>query len=141
MRNLISRFLYKLAGTLCHAKRRLAYVNGRIELAYVAGSIDHRPRIFGGKPCSFISALVILVLCDIGPQLRAGTITAWGYDYYGQVRNAPSGNNFTKLAAYSSGAVALRSDGSIVVWGDDAFGQVSNAPNSGVYKQYRSIFS
>jgi hypothetical protein len=47
----------------------------------------------------------------------AGFIVAWGYDNYGQVSNAPEGDDFVAVGAGAYHGLALRSDGTIVGWG------------------------
>jgi len=112
----------------------LVRVGGPSELSVAANEIPMRPQMPWCTMRFVVWALVVLFLVNGSEQSRAGTITAWGYDYYGQVRNAPTGSDFTTLASYGFGGIALRSNGSIAVWGDDTFGQVTNAPTSGVYK-------
>ena len=57
-----------------------------------------------------------------------GSILAWGDDRYGQVSDAPSGNDFVKISSYERHALALKSNGTIVGWGRDDYGQSTDAP-------------
>jgi len=54
-----------------------------------------------------------------------GTVTAWGYDYYGQT-DVPAG--LTGVTAVSAGGyhtVALKNDGTVVAWGWNNYGQTT----------------
>ena len=54
-----------------------------------------------------------------------GTVTAWGYDYYGET-DVPAG--LTGVTAVSAGAyhtVALKNDGTVVAWGWNNYGQTT----------------
>ena len=53
-----------------------------------------------------------------------GTLTAWGYNNYGQT-DVPSGGNVIQVAAGVHFAAALKSDGSVVAWGRNDQGQSS----------------
>jgi hypothetical protein len=53
----------------------------------------------------------------------AGELVAWG-----QLSNAPTGNDFIAVSSSASHCVALKSDGSLISWGLDNYGQVSNTP-------------
>lgn len=58
----------------------------------------------------------------------AGTVVAWGNNFYGQC-NVPS--NVTDVVAVAAGgrhSLALKTDGTVIVWGNNSFGQVTNAP-------------
>jgi hypothetical protein len=51
-------------------------------------------------------------------------IIAWGeHDNYGQISNAPDGNEFIAVAAGNWHCIAMRSDGSLVGWGYNAHGE------------------
>ena len=57
-----------------------------------------------------------------------GTVTAWGYDYYGQ-STVPDGlTGVTAVAAGAYHTVALKSDGTVVAWGQNLYGQISVPP-------------
>ncbi len=64
-----------------------------------------------------------------GLALRSdGSLAAWGYNDYGQVSDAPAGNDFVAVSGGYCHSLALRSDGSLVSWGYNDDGQVSNTP-------------
>jgi alpha-tubulin suppressor-like RCC1 family protein len=80
-----------------------------------------------------LAAAVVLVAGVARParadvEIRTGSITAWGYDYYGDVSGAPTGADFIAIAAGTHTGYALRADGSIAAWGWDNYGQVSDTP-------------
>ncbi|MEX1232475.1 MAG: hypothetical protein WEB58_19670 [Planctomycetaceae bacterium] len=84
------------------------------------------------KAASFILSCTIILLAS--PQmLRAGAITVWGDDTYGQVSNAPAGTGYTAIAAGTSTGYALDADGSISAWGSDDQLQVSSTPTGTGY--------
>nr|MDA8099959.1 hypothetical protein [Nitrospiraceae bacterium] len=54
-----------------------------------------------------------------------GTITAWGYNGYGQT-TVPAGlNGVTAIAAGIAHTVALKSDGTVTAWGENTYGQTT----------------
>ncbi len=55
-------------------------------------------------------------------------IIAWGRDDYGQVTDAPDGNDFVAIAAGKRHCLALKSDGSLVAWGYNNHGEC-NVPD------------
>ncbi len=55
----------------------------------------------------------------------AGTVVAWGDDYYGQASPPAGLSGVTAIAAGGYHSLALKSDGTVVAWGDDYFGQAS----------------
>ena len=75
---------------------------------------------------------LVLALSFLGGQQASwaaqGTIEAWGWDKYGQVTNAPSGNDFIQVAAGPWHSVAMHADGSLESWGRDNWGVVSLTP-------------
>jgi hypothetical protein len=77
--------------------------------------------------------LSLLPLASAGAA-ASGTITAWGYDGFGQVSNTPTDGNYIAVAAGGNHSLALRSDGTLAAWGDDEYGQVSQTPTDGGYK-------
>ena len=70
----------------------------------------------------------IVANSDVSFDVADGSITAWGFDPYGEVADTPTGTGFKQVAASAFGGIALRADGSIAVWGQDTYGAVSNAP-------------
>lgn len=71
----------------------------------------------GGK----IGFLGIILLIALGVSCSCaastGEVVAWGYDYWHQVRDAPSGDDFIAVAGGHDCSVALKGSGQIVVWG------------------------
>jgi alpha-tubulin suppressor-like RCC1 family protein len=71
----------------------------------------------------------------------SGGVSAWGYNYYGQLGNGNSGasqdlavptavaTGFSSIAAGAHHSVALKPDGSLWVWGSNYFGQLGFAPS------------
>ena len=55
----------------------------------------------------------------------AGTVVAWGDDYYGQASPPAGLSGVTAIAAGGYHSLALKSDGTVVAWGYDDFGQAS----------------
>lgn len=62
-------------------------------------------------------------------SLRAGELTAWGNDVFGQTSGTPTGFEFVSVVAGGWHGYALRADGTIAAWGNDDSGQVSNTPS------------
>jgi alpha-tubulin suppressor-like RCC1 family protein len=54
-----------------------------------------------------------------------GSIVGWGADWYGQISDIPTGNDFTAISAGLLHSLALKSDGSIVGWGLDEAGRAT----------------
>lgn len=59
-------------------------------------------------------------------------IITWGRDDYGQVTDAPDGNDFVAIAAGKRHCLALKSDGSLVAWGYNTYGEC-NVPDGTDY--------
>ncbi len=59
-------------------------------------------------------------------------ISAWGFEFAGQVRGAPSGD-YIAVASGLNHNVALASDGSLISWGLNSNGQVGQTPTTGTY--------
>ena len=72
--------------------------------------------------------LVPLLVCLLGQQVQAASISSWGDDQYGQVSNTPNGTDFIAVAGGYEHGYALAADGSISAWGYDQYGQVSGTP-------------
>ncbi len=79
----------------------------------------------------FSSLVTVLAVAPAGAQ-DAGSIVAWGDNYYGQC-NVPAPNTgFVAIAGGLFHSLGLKADGSIVAWGYNYFGQCNvPAPNSG----------
>src|SRR5512143_106892 len=52
-----------------------------------------------------------------------GTVTAWGYDYYGQTTVPDGLTGVTAVAAGAYHTLALKNDGTVVAWGFNYYGQ------------------
>jgi hypothetical protein len=91
------------------------------EIADIAGQIDPG---FVGNLC--LSGLTV----HRGPP-PAGSVLAWGSDFYGQC-NVPAPNTaFVAVATFSLDNLGLKADGSIVAWGRNDHGQSDvPAPNA-----------
>jgi len=57
------------------------------------------------------------------------TLSAWGFNYYGQC-NVPTGSNFVAVAAGYNYSLALRSNGTVVAWGFNGYNQCNVPPDS-----------
>jgi hypothetical protein len=57
-----------------------------------------------------------------------GRLVAWGYDFAGQVSNAPAGDDFVMASAGLRHGVALRANGSLASWGWNGGNVVTNTP-------------
>ncbi len=64
------------------------------------------------------------------PVATPGTVTAWGGDPSGQVRDAPAAGGVTAIAAGRDHSLALTADGHITAWGLDSAGQVGGTPTT-----------
>ena len=53
-----------------------------------------------------VLVLAMVFLFTISPSTFGGMIKAWGWDYFGQVSNTPTGNDFTMVYAGESLNVA-----------------------------------
>ena len=84
------------------------------------------------------------------------TLTAWGYNYFGQLGDGSYGHNRTtpvevsnldgaQLKAIAGGdthSLALKDDGTVWAWGDNRYGQLGNGttgPDSDVPVAVRNI--
>ena len=65
---------------------------------------------------------------SVDDRTAPGRIVGWGDDLMDQVSGAPTGSEFTAIAAGDMHSLALRADGSIVDWGSNDFGQVTDTP-------------
>ena len=78
--------------------------------------------------------LCVVVVGTLVGTGQADTIVSWGANFYGQLSNIPTGDDFTAISAGWGFSLALRSDGSIAAWGEwDDDGQVSGAPTDTGY--------
>ena len=57
-----------------------------------------------------------------------GNISCWGYDYYNQVSDTPSGT-FTAVSTGREHACGITSTGTVQCWGNDQHNVVSNTPS------------
>ena len=94
----------------------------------------------------FAAAMRILPVLALGLSLclsgraRADEIVAWGYNADGEVSAAPTGNDFTAIAAgYGYAGYALRADGSIAAWGWNSAEQVSGALRAPVSRRSQGV--
>ena len=78
-----------------------------------------------------------LVLCKPSPAqgTLGGQVVAWGSNHYGQISNAPTGEDFSMVESGEQHSIALRLDGSLASWGADMRGQVSQTPSTGTFIQ------
>ena len=75
---------------------------------------------FGRRHLTLLFAAVGVAVLLMTPLAHAaGTVTAWGYNNYGQT-NVPLGlSNVVAVAAGGCDSLALRADGTVVAWGDN----------------------
>src|SRR6266851_2868592 len=99
------------------------------------------------QPLRTIACSVIALFC-LGQSARGqGTVSAWGYNGYGELGNAtftsnntpvqvlgPGGVGFltgvTAIAVGGQHSLALKSDGTVWAWGRNILGQLGNGTNT-----------
>jgi len=60
---------------------------------------------------------------------RDGTVTGWGYNYYGQTTPPPGLSGVVAISAGRDHSLALRPDGTVVAWGQNLFDQTGVPEN------------
>ena len=61
---------------------------------------------------------------------EAGEVIAWGYDFYGQVSDAPTGTGFTAIDGGGYHNLALTEAGQVIAWGRNLDGQCNVPPEA-----------
>src|SRR5260370_1103909 len=89
------------------------------------------------QPLRTIACSIIALFC-LGQSARGqGTVSAWGYNFYGQLGNGTRANSntpvevsgltgVTAIAAGDIHSLALKSDGTVWAWGDNFYGALGN---------------